>query len=330
MEEFNAIDYHQARDFSKKINATFEFFRQNFKSLVTAILVIAGPPILVASLIIATFMGEFLQLMQAATLSPGETELIEEYFASPGLWMQFLLIVIFAAVSSVMLIATINNYLLLYGEKQSNQISVSEVWTRVRQTFWMYFATALFFFLLAIAFYIVLLIPVALFTAISEFLLFFGMLFMFGAIIYAAISVSLTFFIRAYEGKGFFEAIGRSYRLVQGKWWSTFGLLFILYLIAAIISYIPMIPFYGMMMASMLHSTAPDEFPESSTMSESLMLIFFAIYYLFQMVLSSLPNIGIAFQYFNLVELKESAGLMNKIGEMGQDTNTPQRGEEHY
>jgi hypothetical protein len=229
-----------------------------------------------------------------------------------------------------MLIATINNYLLLYGEKQSNQISVSEVWARVRQTFWMYFGTALFFFLLAIAVYIVMLIPIALLTAIAPFLIFLGMLFMFGAIIYAAISVSLTFFIRAYERRGFFDAISRSYKLVQGKWWSTFGLLIILYLIAAVVSYIPMIPFYGMMMASMLHSTAPNEFPESNMMSESLMLVFFAIYYLFQMILSSLPNIGIAFQYFNLVELKESAGLINKIDAMGQDTSAPQRGEEHY
>jgi hypothetical protein len=94
-----------------------------------------------------------------------------------------------------------------------------------------------------------------------------------------------------------------------------------------------MIPFYGMMMASMLHNTAPEEFPESGTMSQALMLVFFAIYYLCQMVLSSLPNIGIAFQYFNLVELKESAGLIGKIDEMGKDTSVQQGGqggEEHY
>ncbi len=56
MENFNAIEYHHTRDFSRKMNATFEFIRQNFKSLGKSILVIAGPPVLVASLIIATFI----------------------------------------------------------------------------------------------------------------------------------------------------------------------------------------------------------------------------------------------------------------------------------
>ena len=43
-----------------------------------------------------------------------------------------------------------------------------------------------------------------------------------------------------------------------------------------------------------------------------------ALAYLSQLLLYFLPNIGLAFQYFNLVELKESKGLLSEIDTLGQ------------
>jgi hypothetical protein len=40
------------------------------------------------------------------------------------------------------------------------------------------------------------------------------------------------------EGKGGAKALGRSYRLVQGRWWATFGTLVVMYLIVIVISLI--------------------------------------------------------------------------------------------
>lgn len=315
MENFKAIDFHQTRDFSKKMNATFEFVRQNFKSLGKAILVIAGPPVLIASMIIGSFIGEFFQISQSAATDP---EAFTNYIMSVSLWLQVLLMIIFFIISSVMAIATINNYIILYGEKQSNQIEVGEVWVRVRSTFWMYFGTMFFFSLLGVAVYIVMIIPVALLAAISPALIVLGMLFLFGAVFYLAISVSLTFIVRAYENKGFFDALTRSFKLVQGKWWSTFGLIMILYFIMITISYVFIIPWYVVTIMNAIHSTSVNPLEESSAMWEMMTIVFFTLYYLAQMILTALPNVGIAFQYFNLVELKEAKGLMNRIDTLGQ------------
>ncbi len=60
MENFNFIEFHRTRDFSRKLNATFEFVKQNFKPLGKSILFIAGPPVLVASLVGGSFMSEFM------------------------------------------------------------------------------------------------------------------------------------------------------------------------------------------------------------------------------------------------------------------------------
>jgi hypothetical protein len=327
MEKFNAIEYHHTRDFSRKMNATFEFIRQNFKSLGKSILVIAGPPVLVASLIIATFIDEFLGLTKAATMNSGDSEIFETYFMSVTFWLQIALMFLLFLLSSIMSIATINNYIILYEEKGTNKIEVMDVWNRVRETFWMYFGTTLVFFLLAIAAYIVLVIPVAILATVSPALIFLGMMAMFCTVVYLIVSVSLTYIVRAYEKKGFFDAIGRSFKLVRDKWWSTFGLIFVLYIVMMTISYIFLIPWYVAMVTTALHSTST-EILDQSTMTWST-IVLFTLYYLAQMVLGALPNIGIAFQYFNLVERKEAKGLLSKIDTLGQSPPPPTSDEQY-
>ncbi len=327
MENFKAIEYHHMRDFSRKMNTTFEFIRQNFKSLGKSILLIAGPPVLVASLIIATFVDEFMGLTRAAANNPGDGEVLETYFMSVTFWLQIVLMLLLFLVSSIMSIATINNYIILYEERQTNNISVSDVWMRVRETFWMYFRTTLVFFLLAIVVYIILIIPVALLAAISPALIFLGVMAMFCGLIYLIVSVSMTYIVRAYEKKNFFDAIARSFKLVRDKWWSTFGIIMVLYLVMMTISYIFMIPWYVATVTSALHSTSTEMLEQPVTTWTTVVL--FTLYYLAQMVLGALPNVGIAFQYFNLVEMKEAKGLLGKIDTLGQSQKTPSSDEQY-
>ena len=327
MENFKAIEYHHTRDFSRKMNATFEFIRQNFKSLGKSILIIAGPPILVASLIIATFIDDFFGLARAAASNIGNPEVIETYVMSVTFWLQIVLMFLLFLISSIMSIATINNYIILYEEKQTNRIEVIEVWNRVRESFWMYFGTTIFFFVLGVVAIVIMAIPVGILAAISPFLVFLGIWACYFGIIYLMISVSLTYFVRAYEKKGFVESITRSFKLIQNKWWSTFGLLIILYMITGIASYIFIAPLYFYALVSTMHDTSVNMFEQSSTVWIAVAL--FVLYYFAQLVLGALPNIGIAFQYFNLVEMKEAKGLLGKIDTLGQ-SRPPSTSEEQY
>jgi len=329
MEEFKEIEFQQARDFSKKINATFEFIKQNIGPLGKSILFIAGPPVLIASLLMGNFFSEFFNLAQGMSGGMGN-DMAQNYFMSVSFWVQMATMFVFLLVSSVINIATVNNYIILYAEKKTNKIEVSEVWDRVRATFWMYFGTTFFFVFLAVGAYIVLLIPIFILGEISGFLIVFGVLFFIVAIIYLAFAVSLTFFIRGYEKKGFFQSIIRSYNLVRGKWWSTFGLILVLSVIVSTISYIFIIPWYVMTVVSALHNTGVSDFQGPSSSWQIWTIIFFTLYYLVQMILYALPNVGIAFQYFNLVELKEARGLMSKIETIGSDSQSPARPEEHF
>jgi hypothetical protein len=226
-----------------------------------------------------------------------------------------------------MSIATIYNYILAYEEKQTNKIEVSDVWNRVRKTFWMYCRTTFIFFALAMCAYIVLIIPAALFAAVSAFFAPLAMLAMLCFMVYLLVGGSLTFMVRAYEKKGFFDALARSFKLVRSKWWSTFGIIFVLWFLMAIISYIFLIPWYIAIFATALHNTSTDmvEPPAWTWLS----IVLFTLYYLASMILSAFPNIGIAFQYFNLVEMKEAKGLLGKIDTLGQ-VQPPSTADEQY
>ena len=138
-----------------------------------------------------------------------------------------------------MSIATINNYLILYGERQSNLIPVRDVWERVSATFWMYCRTMLLFGFIIMAMYILMIIPVAVFAYISPGLIFLGVMILFFGLIYMVISLSLTFIVRAVEKRSFFDSMPDRLSLSR-KWWSTFGLIMILYFVMMTISYIPL------------------------------------------------------------------------------------------
>lgn len=330
MEEFKLIEFHRTRDFSRKMNATFEFIKQNFKPLFKSLLFIAGPPALLGSMMMGSIAGDFISLTQNMASNAGNPEAFGNYFLTVTFWLQLFLTVVFLLISGVVTMATINNYILLYGEKKTNQIEVSEVWERVRNTFWSYLGTTILFFILFVGAYMISIVPMALLMQGSPFISFLLIFAMLIVLFYAAISFALTFFIQSYERKGFFSAIIRSNRLVRGKWWSTFGLIVILSLIVSTVSYIFIAPWYFITIVDMLHNTSAGVVKETSTSWEFLTVLFFTLYYLAQFTLASLPNVGIAFQYFNLVELKESKGLLDQIETLGKQEETNSRPEERF
>lgn len=323
MQNFQLIEYHHQRDFSRKMNATFEFIKQNWKSLGKSTLLIAGPPVFIASLMMGSFFGDM--------FNPGKLQADPEaslaLFTSSTFWIQFCLAMTMFLLSSVMSVATINNYILLYEELKTNQIPTSLVWERVRSTFWLYLGTTIYFFFTFIALGFVVAIPVAILSAVSPVLVVLLIWAMFFALFYVLFSVSLTYIIRAYEGRGFFEAMVRSFNLIKGKWWSTFGLIMILYFIMVTISYIPIFPVYIVMGISALHDVSEGSTLDSMEGMSTTMMILMALYYMIQLLLSALPNIGVAFQYFNLVERKEARGLMSSIETFGKDAPAPQNDE---
>jgi hypothetical protein len=312
MEAFKFIDFQRTRDFSNKMNATFEFVKQNFKSLYRVLLYLVGPPALIVSLLLGSVMGDYFRAVFGMMGGGGG---FSEIF-TVDLIVKIVFAIVIATVTSVITLATINNYVILYREKQSNQIEVEEVWDRVKKTFWMYFWTVIGWVILAFTAYIVMVIPVALLGSLSVALVVIGVFAAVGFFFYLMVGTSLVFVIRGFESKGFFESFGRSLNLIRGKWWSTFGLFMVFYLIISIISSMFFMPWYMTKIVSSLHDVSEGR-TVTNAGTDWFGIVSIAFQYLASYLLGVLPQIALIFQYFNLVERKESRGLMEKMESLG-------------
>lgn len=328
MENFRPIELHQVRDFSRKMSATFEFLRQNFLPLAKALVFIAGPPILISSF----FTGDlYANMLPTGGRGPAY---MMDWVSSPGFILQIIGVFIFYVLAGLFSVSVVNNYIKLYDEKKSNKIEVSEVWARVRSTFWLYLGTIVLIVVLVIVAYFAAFLIGAMFFQLGAVMSFIAVIGLVTAFMYLAITLSLIFPIRTFESISFFSAVSRAFYLIYGKWWSTFGLMIITSIIASLMSIAILIVISIIQGMATLHSTSTDELNIAESSQSSLRLtiqILYTVYFLISFLAQTLPLIAAMFQYFNLVERKEAKGLMSRIESFGEDaTPAPEQHDEHY
>lgn len=326
MENFKAIELHQVRDFSRKMSATFEFLRQNFVPLGKSLVLIAGPAIFLSTF----FTGDFYAGM--ATSGMGNPAYMSEWITSSGFWLQLLGIFTFSVLAGVFVVSVINNYVKLYDEKKSNQIEVSEVWVRVRQTFFRYLGTTILCFIVLFVAYLAAIFLGVLFVAAGQVMTVIAIVLFMSGFLYLAFTLALVFPIRSFERINFFSAMGRAFYLVNGKWWSTFGVIFITWLIAYVMALIFLVPTYIIAGIREMHATDLSSFdaPVGGSMRVTYQILY-SLSFVVNFLGQTLPLLAAIFQYFNLVERKEARGLMSRIETFGDEpTPAAEQHDEHY
>ena len=184
------------------------------------------------------------------------------------------------------------SYLKIYRKKENvSEITVGDIWSEVAEHGLQFLLGMFLYFIFIVIGFVLLFLP--------------G--------IWISIALSLMFPVIIFEGKNAFDSIGRSHHLIKNYWWNTCGLLFLAVLIYYLVSLVFMVPsfVFGAMMG--LNGMQED------IVSSPLIPIFAAIAsfaYLFYPII----YIASAFQYFNLVEIKEAKGLQDKVDLIGQQS----------
>ncbi len=294
----NKIKLYEQRDFGDKINATFTFLRQNFIPLGKSLLYIAGPVIVVVGIISA---------LNATRLFFNDGDFSEqEAFSFAG---SMGLISLFTMLSGALVIGIVYSYFSLYAERDDyDNISVSEVWARTQAH----------------------LLPILLSLVIMTILIIVGFVFLIipGFILLAALS--FIFILQVKERLSFGEAFSRCFRLVSDHYLSTLGLLLVMIMLQAIVGSIFGIPLLLITGASAFFSTSTGyDLQDSSVATQALFIIAQVVSTLGSQFLYSIFLIAIGYQYGNLVEKKEAAGLMQDIDSLGQQKRETS-GEENY
>lgn len=299
------INLFQQRDFGDKINVTFQYITQNFKSFALALLYIVGPVALVAG-ITAGLMQSNVFSSISVNVDPDEknnpfaaVQMLQN-FLSPAFWLAMLFSLL--AILAVSLVTYA--HMKVYAQKTAEinvpkdasgavDITVNEVWEEVQP-------------MIGRAILISVLGAIITFVACFVFLI---------PGIYVGVVFSLALAVTAFEETDFGATWSRCFTLIRDKWWSTFGLVFVMGIISGVIGLFFAIPagLIGLLAGAKLLPGAL-----------SIWLILGSVVSTIgTTLLRCIIYIALGFQYTNLVERQEGRGLLSAIDSIGTNPSQP-------
>ncbi|MGV3557740.1 hypothetical protein [Larkinella arboricola] len=283
------MNLYQQRDFGEKINATIQYAVKQIRSLGTALLYIAGAPALIAG--IASGVSSASMLTTRPTIGPGYN--VSDWMAQQLSSPYYIVTVIFALLIPLLVNLTVYGHLKVYDRNQGEPVTVEAVWAEVQSALGRAVATWVMVSILVIAATFFFIIP--------------G--------IYVGVVFSLALAVVVFEGASAGTFMGRCFELIRDKWWSTFGLIIVISLIAYLLGFVFNVPAaaVGMMVSLKI---APD-MPIYVAILTSILSTVGSV------LVSALIALGIAFQYFNLIEIREGRSILTAIDNIGSSTPPP-------
>jgi hypothetical protein len=211
----------------------------------------------------------------------------------------YFLVIIFVMLNYTAMNVSVLSYIAVYIEKGNVPPTVEEVWGYFRYYFLRAFGSSFIIILFAAACFLLCVVP--------------G--------IYVFPAVSLFYAVMVFENGTFGYAFGRSFRLLKDQWWATAAVLIIIWIITYAATLFASLPAIIISMVGVFT-------PGAKGLSTTGIVISTVIQYLCQ-IFMVIPIIGSALCYFNLVERQESAGLLNRINQMGDKKDRFDQPEEY-
>jgi len=277
------IEFKKRRDFGQLINDTFTFIRQNFKSLFTTYFIFCG------LFVLAGMLSMLLQQYKAVhTFNNMDVNTPRRNLSFGGqLGWEYWLAILFTMAGYASSTITILSYIAIYVQKGNKTPTTDEVWGYFKYYFFKVFGS----------------------TLLLTLLMGFGLLFCVLPGLWLFPFISIVFPIMIIENGTFSYSFSRSFKLVKDNFWLTFGSLVIIWIIVYACMTLVVLPTTIVSMIGLFSSTNPE-------MSLVFTMLTTVLQYLCQ-VFMTFPLITVALVYFNLVEEKESLGLMERISNFG-------------
>jgi hypothetical protein len=279
------FEFRKSREIGDVISGTFAFMRQNWKALGKAMLVFIAPFALLA--------GAFIGLLQANMSmfnieNMGMSSALSEIGAGVTLFMVFIL------AASVMSAGVVYQYIKLYMKKGGGDISTQEIWEAMKPNLIVYTG----------------------YLSVSFMAVFLGILFCIIPGIYLLVPLSMLIAVKTFEERSLGDAMSRCFFLVKNYWWQTFLTLFVINLIVGVAGQIASFP--SMMLTVAMGLTTASDGGNPDVTFKILLTVASAFSYGISSLLGVVTIVGIALQYFSLVERKEGKGAMQRIDSLGE------------
>ena len=274
------VEFKKRRDFGQVINDTFTFIRQNIKPLIKTYFTFCGLFVLAS---MATLLLQQFKMVNVINTVGGM-----RHTSGIGLYgVEYFLSLIFSFASYSSMTVAVLSYIAIYVQKGNQTPTLDEVWGFFKYYFFRVFGSSFLLMLLLIIGFMFCLVP--------------GF--------YLFPFIAMMFPIMVIENSSLSYSFSRSFSLIKENFWVTFGTLIIVWIIVYACTTLIVLPTSLFNMLAMFSSKNPQ-------MSLTLTLITTVLQSLCQ-VFTIVPIITISLMYFNLVEEKESVGLMERISNFG-------------
>lgn len=280
------IELAKTRDFGEVISDSFTFIRQNFKPLFKIVFTFCG------LFILATAATYTLQQLKVLDLQKRIFENKYQTFDTMAdrFGIEYLLSMLFILISYALMSTTVISYMALYKQKGNIPPTTEEVWGYVK------------YYFLRVLLGIIVLSPLLLIATV--------LCLVPGIYVYPIFG--LIFPIMVVENGSFGYAFNRSFKLINDNWWSTFGALFVMLLIMYVAYMVFSIPTIIVSVISVLTHGQVSSSPVFTVIASVLQQL--------AQVLYVLPLVTLVMCYFNLTEIKEGSGLIDRINHFGSNS----------
>ncbi|WEK19091.1 MAG: hypothetical protein P0Y49_20145 [Candidatus Pedobacter colombiensis] len=290
------LELKKLRAFGEIINDTFLFIKENFRPLLKVFVYLCG------FFILAGMIAAIMQQLETKAFVNGISKMGASAWRtnlSQIFTFNYLLVVIFSICSSAAILVSTLSFIALYIQKGNVAPTPDEVWSYFKYYYFRVFFSNIFTLLIVIVGFMFCLVP--------------G--------IYLFPAMSLLFPIMVLENANFQYSFERSFKLLKNQWWVTAGSIFILWVIAYACMTFASVPAAVLTMAGTF-------LPGLEGWSQAMIVVGTIIQYL-SYVFLMIPVIGVSLCFFNLVEIQESTGLMDRINHFGEEKDNSQGLEEY-
>jgi len=277
------IELAKTRDLGEAITDSFTFISQNFKPLFKSVFAFCGLFILASAATYALQQVKVLDLQKRIFDNKYETfSTMSDRFG-----IEYVLSMFFILLSYTLMSTTVISFMALYKHKGNIAPTTEEVWGYVK-----------YFFLRVLLGVVVLTVLLVIATALCLIP---------GVYVYPIFG--LVFPIMVIENASFGCAFNQSFKIINNNWWSTFGALFVMGLIMYVAYLIFSIPNIIISVIGVL--------THGRVTTSPILTIIGSLLQQMAQILYVLPLVTLVMCYFNLTEIKEGSGLIDRINQFG-------------
>ncbi len=295
------IELSKTRDFGEIISDSFLFIRENLKPLLTCFFTFCG--FFMLATIVLSYLEQTKMLGAMNTLGgdPNSFDTQTGPFAvfSRLLGVEYLFLIFFMFLNWTTMVVTVISYMAVYKAKGNIPPTTVEVWGYIKYYFFKIMGTIILTGISTALGFVCCILP--------------------GIWLYPILALIVPIII--IENTSFGYAFSQSFRIIKENWWATFGALFVIGLIASILVSVIVMPFGAAnILTTFLHPNKGIHLNPTLTFISSVVNEIGHVFYI-------LPLVTLTLCYFNLTELKDATGLMDRINKLGNNdadnTNLP-------